>query len=50
MSGQDVLTPLRRTFLARTVREQVLLAGLAALLALTVIWFGVLGPVIQLAL
>ena len=47
MSGQDVLTPVRRAFLARTVREQTLLAGLAALLALTLIWFGILGPVIS---
>lgn len=46
MIGTHVLTPVRRAFLARTVREQLLLAGLGVLLALTLVWFGVLGPVI----
>ena len=47
MTLREGLSPVGRAFLARTVREQILLAGLAALLALTVIWFGILGPVIS---
>lgn len=47
MSKSAIFTPIRIAFLARTPREQALLAGLAVLLVLTVLWFGVLAPALN---
>lgn len=47
MSQMTLFSPLHKAFQARTPREQVLLAGLAVLLLLTVLWFGVLAPAIN---
>lgn len=44
MSQTTFFTPLFKAFQARTAREQALLAGLAVLVVLTVLWFGVLAP------
>ena len=47
MSQTTVFTPIRKAFQARTAREQALLAGLAVLVVLTVLWFGLLAPVMS---
>lgn len=47
MSQTTLFTPVSKAFQARTAREQVLLAGLAVLVVLTVVWFGLLAPVMN---
>jgi type II secretory pathway component PulM len=44
MTISERLAPVRAAWAERTAREQLLLAGLAAFLAVLVLWFAVLGP------
>lgn len=47
MSVHAFFTPAVKAFQARTVREQVLLAGLGLIVLLMAIWFGLLAPAID---
>ncbi|XBQ16679.1 MAG: type II secretion system protein M [Oceanicaulis sp.] len=47
MTPAELIKPARAAWAERTAREQILLAGLAALLAGTVIWFAILGPALS---
>ncbi|MFP4520343.1 MAG: type II secretion system protein GspM [Oceanicaulis sp.] len=47
MTLSDILAPARAAWAERSAREQVLLAGLAALLSALILWFAVLGPALS---
>lgn len=47
MSQMTLFAPITKAFQARTTREQLLLAGLGVLVLLTVLWFGLMAPVMS---
>jgi len=47
MTLSEILAPARAAWAEREAREQVLLAGLGALLAVLVLWYGVLSPALS---
>jgi len=47
MTVNDILAPARAAWAEREAREQLLLAGLAALIAGLALWYGVLNPALS---
>jgi len=47
MTGSDRFAPLKAAWAERTVREQLMLAGLGALVILVIAWYGVLAPALS---